>query len=382
MTSLRTLTARAPATDRLDAAWDAIVRRRELRRARRRWVAGAAMASALILVLYAVFGSLGRGLRPIALQGGAPLPSVFHAEAPVDVALDDGSRIALGPQAELTALPSEEGRVHLRLERGRATFDVKPGGLRAWLIDAGSLHVRVLGTRFAVSRDGARASVAVERGRVAVESDEPGFVARTLGAGESAETAAVGARATAIDEPSSAPIDPARLAPPRASLPPEASSPESAPAVAPERATTNAIAEARTPSPQERRPSAPVSEPSADALLREADEARARGDLDRAVAILERVVERAPTRPAALAAFTLGKVHADDRADPAIGARWFDRAASSGLPSALAEQASARAVEAYDRAGLRAESLRAGRRYVERFPNGPQRARVDAWMRD
>lgn len=392
MTTLRALGGREVSPERLDVAWRGIVRRRELRRARRRRVAGAAFVSAILLALLATFTPARLLLRPIALEGGAPLPATFEAEAPTLVALDDGSRIELSPHAKLAALPSDRGHVRLRLDRGTATFDVKPGGPRAWLIDAGVLRVRVLGTRFSVTRDGGRGAVAVERGKVAVESDAPGFATRTLEAGESAElggalagdapTGLVTPRAVeAASEASSSPA-PAiradatpRLPTPSAALPPQVRAPiggsSSGVAALPPSAGVDAT-----------RARAAVSEPSAEGLMREADEARARGEVSRAIAILERVASRAPARRSALAAFTLGKVHADDRKDPAEGARWFERAASAGLPAALAEQAAARAVEGYARAGRRSEAQRAGRRYVERFPDGPQRARVAEWMRD
>lgn len=107
-------------------------------------------------------------VAPLALASGTPLPPEWTAPVQLAIALDDGSHLELAPTTHLTTHRGAPERVELALDRGRTTFDVKPGGPRAWIIDAGSVRVEVLGTRFTVSRHGAHVEVSVERGKVKV----------------------------------------------------------------------------------------------------------------------------------------------------------------------------------------------------------------------
>src|SRR5262249_39295055 len=140
---------RDPVLDRavLDASWRTIGARRALRQGSRRALLVAPLVLTALIVLVLAFRP--SRLQPIALGGGSPPPMAWTASPALTVALDDGSWLELAPRARLRSVPSTPSRVELVLDEGSATFDVKPGGPRAWIIDAGNgTFVRVVGTRF------------------------------------------------------------------------------------------------------------------------------------------------------------------------------------------------------------------------------------------
>jgi transmembrane sensor len=354
---------------KIEAGWERVRARRSRPRAVRRAAVAApivALAAAIVLLVRTLLApapappaptapvaqgpTTARGaVRPIALADGAPLPTEWApAPAPVTVALDDGSRLEIVEGTRLVRGAGAPDRVELAVERGRATFDVKPNGPRAWVIDAGDVVVKVLGTRFTVARDGDAVEVSVERGKVKVETKEG---ARILTAGQSFRTT-------------------------RANATPDASA----------HAETNAKAPAPTPAPV-RAPApapapdpAPVSVQAADPMS-QADALRRSGSASSAVQVLRDVVDAGDAR-APLAAFTIGKIHVEDLHDEAGAARWFERSIALGLPSGLDEEAHARAVECWARAGSRSEAARAAARYEARFPRGRHLARVKEWAHD
>lgn len=287
-------------------------------------------------------------LAPIALAGGDALPAEWSADkgsSPV-VPLDDGSRLELAPGTRVRTGRGAPDRVELAVDRGRTTFDVKPGGPRAWVVDAGPVVVRVLGTRFTVARDGDDVSVTVERGKVQVESRG---VVRVLTAGEKFES-------TTTSKATETPAEP------------------------PSRAESAASAtQARTAplAPTSHGPPLSVAPTIVDPMDR-ADAQRRAGQSRDAVTTLRGVVDGGDRR-ASLAAFTLAKIHAEDLGDALSAAKWFDRAIALGLPAGLDEEAHARAVESYARAGARAEASRARTRYEARFPGGRHLSRVKEW---
>lgn len=108
--------------------------------------------------------------------------------------LPDGSRMTLdGNSAADIALDAATRRVTLR--RGRAFFEVTPDAARPFMVTAGEVETRVLGTGFAVDRGAGAVAVVVERGRVAVR--EAG-AAVELAAGQ---TVTVSADGLGVPEP-------------------------------------------------------------------------------------------------------------------------------------------------------------------------------------
>ena len=81
--------------------------------------------------------------------------------------LPDGSTMQLGTNSAVN-LRFQGRERHVDLARGEAFFDVAHDESRPFLIDAGTGHVRVLGTAFSVRRDGDAVTVTVTRGRVEV----------------------------------------------------------------------------------------------------------------------------------------------------------------------------------------------------------------------
>jgi transmembrane sensor len=98
---------------------------------------------------------------------------------------------------------------------------------------------------------------------------------------------------------------------------------------------------------------------------------------------LRRAIDEHARDPrAALAAFTLGRVHLDSLGDPRAAARDFRVALSLGLPQVLEEDAYLRLMEAQAKAGDSVAAHETWRQYVERFPNSPRRAVADRWGRE
>src|SRR5262249_38807117 len=95
---------------------------------------------------------------------------------------------------------------------------------------------------------------------------------------------------------------------------------------------------------------------------------------------LTRIVDEHVGDPrAALAAFTLGKLELDTLGQPARAAQLFTRALSLGLGASLVEDARARIVEAYARAGDSAAASSAAVAYEQQFPAGRHLAAVRRW---
>ncbi|BBK34886.1 FecR family protein [Stella humosa] len=88
------------------------------------------------------------------------------------VELADGSRLTLNTGTALAIDLAGDGR-RVRLFRGEAFFDVAADPDRPFLVDTAAGSVRVVGTRFNVRLDGARAVVAVEEGRVVARGAGP-----------------------------------------------------------------------------------------------------------------------------------------------------------------------------------------------------------------
>ncbi|PTX95819.1 FecR domain-containing protein [Opitutus sp. ER46] len=115
-------------------------------------------------------------------------PLVYAAEGePRTVALSDGSTVYLqgGGTVEVDLAPGER---HVQLRRGEAHFAVAKDAARPFVVAAGPVAVRAVGTAFGVRRELARVAVLVTEGRVEVTRATPvgvaTFPALLLGAGE------------------------------------------------------------------------------------------------------------------------------------------------------------------------------------------------------
>lgn len=128
----------------------------------RRWALG--LAAALVLAL----GGAAL-LRPPAADLGTRVLSTAIGERR-QLQLDDGSTIELDAASEVTVRYAP-GQRNIAIERGRAFFDVAHQPERPFVVSAGGVDSRALGTRFAVSRGAHGAvSVTVMEGRVRVST--------------------------------------------------------------------------------------------------------------------------------------------------------------------------------------------------------------------
>jgi transmembrane sensor len=255
------------------------------------------------------------------------------------VAFADGSSID-ARRGELELLENERDRLRVWLRDGAATFDVTPGGARRWIVEAGSVTVEVMGTRFDVRVVEERVRVDVARGRVFVRGPTVPRGGVMLGAGESVEASVA---------------DLVAALPPRSEGPaPLASSPRARPA--------------------ESEPTIPGTARDAPELqasgLDRADTLRAQGRAREAIHELVSVADdpRANRTERALAAFTAGKLLAES-GDHAEAIRSFELASTLGLGEPLREDACARRAESL--AALRDPRMaEAVYEYLARYPRG------------
>ena len=334
--------------------------RRRARRALHRW---GALVVAVAVAVVVVAGSWLTRRDPGGLEtGGGELPTAWTTPVGASqyVSLSDGSEIQLAGTARLEVLTNTGESFVTTLRRGKSSFDVRPGGPRQWVVECGLATVEVVGTRFTVERSSSSVSVAVQRGKVRVHGE--GFD-RTLEAGESATF-----------ERSPGERRPVRTT----AVAPTASSPQG-------QAGSGPSAEGETsdePAPAEVAPSETRAPPENqwDTLLARADAARRRGDRDAAVELLERVAKQAPDPGRRrLATFTLARLQLHE--DPQRAAATLEDALENGVPRGLTEDALARLVEAYARAGDLPAARRTAQTYEQRYPHGRRASDVRSWIR-
>jgi transmembrane sensor len=316
---------------------DALRRLHERRRHRRAWLRGAAAATVLVLAAAGLLAMRHTSTRQVAAtpQNAPPLP-VPRIEAPVAAVasnptllnLGDGSAVEmLAPETRVETTEVSPSAVTIRLRSGSARFSVVHRPSRVFRVVSGDVSIIDVGTEFTVVRHDQDSTVEVVDGVVRVEW-----------AGGVAEVHA-GER--------------------RVFPPPEAGKP----AVAPTTSTASA-------------PS--IDEPEGlEALLASADEARLRGDAAAAVAPLRRAIDLYRDDPrAALAAFMLGRVYLDELHDPAQAAAAFALARALGPDGPIAEDALAREVEAWARAGNPKLVRQRAEEYLQKFPGGHRASEV------
>lgn len=328
--------------------------RRQGRQRRRTLAAGlllGAVSTAAVVLGLRLFGG-GTALVPAAPHA-APVAALPHAppssataavaRAPVTHALRDRSRaIELDPGTELAVEEDAPERVHLRLDRGRARFEVTRRPERSFSVRARNVTVSVIGTTFGVELVADRVGVTVEKGAVEVDW---GVGQKRLLAGESGW-----------------------FPPLVMSARPEPESTELPRGVTAEPAVPAAHGSA-----------SPHLDASAQALLAEVDVARSQGQPARAVELLRRLLDEYPRDPRApLAAFTLGRVLSNELGRPREAAAAFRLVRQKAPAGQFAEDALAREVEAWDRAGEPGRARSLADEYLRRYPNGRHVRRVKA----
>lgn len=170
---------------------------RGLARQRRRRRAVAAVAAILLI------GGLSWHLAPTTSEV-TPRGQVVVTR-PTERTLPDGSRVELADRAEFeTAFTAAERRITLR--RGAAHFTVRPDPARPFVVVAGSVVTRAIGTAFAVTLGESGVEVLVTEGRVSVARQAPSEVGPDKGAASLASPALVVAGEKAICEGASSAV--------------------------------------------------------------------------------------------------------------------------------------------------------------------------------
>lgn len=310
---------------------------------------GAIAACALAVVIWNPLQRGNGGNAPLTLKGGSELPAAHVFAAAQPTVLSDGSTVSVGPSAQLQLAENNPTRFRTELARGRVVFDVVPSEkqTREWLVVAGGVRVRVLGTRFSVHRAREELTVEVERGRVEVSGRnveggqqvlEPGDVLLTSLRGE--DTAVHDAPQTPSPLPDESETTPEEVVPP-SDDPPQASRD----------------------------------------LIAQTDRLRSEGRYRDAARLLRQALSDPPAGlDRGHVAFTLGRIQLDHLGEPAAAGRTFGLALQTRLPPTLREQALARAVQAWATAGQHGRALQFGRRYLEAYPTGPNRDIVLRWL--
>lgn len=368
---------------RVQRVWTEVARRRRTPRASvGRWTfaIAAIAACAIAAIAWTAFElapaertkHVASSAQPPALRlaNDSPLPARLRG----DVRLSDASRVLVEEDARLDVLANDTRALGLALRRGRARFEVTPGGPRSWNVDAGAVSVQVVGTVFEVARSREGVAVSVERGAVLVRGASVPDRVQRLEAGQrlfvpsesTSEPSAPGtAEGSASNESHVSEADdaPARELPWRAELAQRRY----------DRAFEALGAEGHA---RETRRARDVAD-----LWELADVARFSGHPSEAAVPLRRLVTDHPNDPrAALAAYTLGRLELDALGAPHAAAESFARSEALGLPEALREAAAASHVEALGRAGRRDDARVAAERYVARHPEGARRAQVERWL--
>jgi transmembrane sensor len=274
-------------------------------------------------------------------------------DAEVALALPDGIKVDLDrrSQVRLESVAPEEIRV--ALGKGSARFEVEPRHPRRFVVDADDVEVRVVGTRFRVTRiegdsagDGARVEIAVERGIVEVRDHKGSGEPHRLRAGER------------FSLPALSDSEEEQVASP---------SGDDQPDIAPARRTRTRRVESAPPAAK----LGTASAVSARALLERAQVAWRADRMNEAAANYEEVLARHPTDArAGLAAFQLGRIQMDHLSDTASATISFAQAMHLAPHAAFREDALARLAQANHRLGRTAECSRARDAYLHDYPNG------------
>jgi transmembrane sensor len=343
---------------------------------RRRATRTALVVAAPVLIVALLLGGgwvLGflssQGTRSIASTTIPPMQGRQISGPGSSIHFADGSMATtLGGDSHLVAAEVSSSSIRVRLDGGAARFEVSPRPERLFQVDTGDVSVLVLGTVFSVRRDGDRVIVDVERGRVRVAWPDG---AQVIAAGhrEVFERAARSDEETALAARGDDPQEPQRAErPTRTQRRPEPS--ESWRALAEQGRYDEAYQALQRAGGLE-------SAQSMGEALVASDVARLSGHPAQAVAVLERAIARHPGDPqASVAHYTLGRVLLNQVGRHGAAARSFANARRLAPGGALAEDALAREVEAWSRAGVAQMARQRASEYVERYPQGRRRNEV------
>lgn len=353
---------------RVTRLWGSVSARLESPHAGRRWltaVVAAALVGAAGVAVFHLREPVAEA--PAAAFEGARLES---ADKRVSVALVDGSELTLAPHSEVAVQERSAKAVKLVVEQGRVVCDVAHREGRSFLVLAGGVEVRVVGTRFSVAKElgagGApRVEVKVERGVVEVRAPGQAQVTR-VAAGE-----------RWLQSPSVQANDPPNTAIPVEAPASSPTLPEASPAPSTSGATSPGTSTARragVPAPSAAESSAV---PTARELFEQASGFWRVGRAQEAADAYQRLVSTYPRDGrAGLAAFELGRLRMDRLGDMRGALRALERALTLAPGSSFREDALARIVHASVALGNASRCSSAREQYLREYPNGVHRLRV------
>lgn len=350
---------------RLEAAFRELEGRRESDRALRERTArigGAALALAAVVALVVVaWRAFAPGAEPSARA------TAWDASGFERLALGDGTEVGFERGARLDVRERTEARVIVSVRAGTAHFRVRHDPHRVFRVEAGDVAMEDLGTTFVVENKDGSVSVAVSEGSVSVSFPNRGGGrgSATLKAGERGVYPSGQRRAEANDVARASASD---SAPPASGQTPESATPLRPAENWRELARAGKHRRAyELLSPGGFRD---VSDDPSELLLA-SDVARLSHHPAEAVPLLRRLLarhERDSRAPSA--AFTLGWVLMNELGRPREAALAFARAETLAPRGNLAEDAAARAVEAWYRAGELARAKAEVERYRTSYPQG------------
>lgn len=137
-------------------------------RARRPWAGWMAGAAAAAAIAVAYFG----WWAPGAQSSAASSPAIIASAETRVVNLADGTTVTLKAGSELAERFTPEER-RVVLVRGEARFEVTKNKARPFVVRAGTVEVRAVGTAFNVQLQPAAVEVRVTEGQVRVSPDQP-----------------------------------------------------------------------------------------------------------------------------------------------------------------------------------------------------------------
>jgi hypothetical protein len=136
----------------------------------RSWKIPLAAALAIAAAIALVFGAM-RFVSPAAVTVVANNPSRIVTGASDSHLVLGENTLDVAPESALVVSGTDDNGVLVVMDRGKVTYEVAPRkGRPPFVVQAGGVRVRVIGTRFTVARDGDTARVSVDHGVVEVSA--------------------------------------------------------------------------------------------------------------------------------------------------------------------------------------------------------------------
>lgn len=353
--------------DRSATALAGMHRKRRRRTAARVGVAVAAVAMLVGGSYRALRGGADSGAESRAIadtKTPAPAPSpTVDSRA---VVLADGSTITPAADAEpVEVVQDTADSSQVRLRKGTSTFKLAAASNGKLRVVSKGVRIAVYSAEFSASGSSDGVEVWVEKGHLEVTWSGG---TKRVEAGERARFSTADADASG----SAAPDD-------GADKPDKATKPKTAKRRKAADGTWRVLAKAgkyrEAYEALEKTGNRAVRDQIGDLMLA-ADVARISGHPRQALEPLRRVIAKFPGDPRApLAAFTQGRILLDKLGRASAAARAFAKARALAPRGALAEDALAREVESWARAGNKAKARARAQHYLKRYPNG-HRARA------